>query len=420
MLAWIVTGLPLLSVAVRKSLGVKTPGGIPTSGGVQGLRISYLILCFKNSLWNKVGLVVVNGDNVSYVPIVIPVTIWKYSISGGYCMKLSVAPLCIILIVLVNDEVGFAGFAYVTTKGIGVVLDNVLPVTPFVPNWFNVPPVTFTWPFDNFEFWKVIIFPTPADCVVPTLVIITITLSLNGWLVYGAGSCGFTVVVIWFWPVKYLSLKLNSFNFCGKDFVNGFAYHLSSPPPDFSAANKNGCGALKPLKYGESRSSHPEKILLKSITACVATSESISWPATLLVSDLYWIVVPNGGWTQILNQPLLLLPIENSGILVKFGGSTLYVPDKFKGAKKELDEAKLKPSFSWFASISAWILFSSKSSSISAFLQSHSQLLHSGYEIIGNPIRGNPLTFIAAPTAKAVKVKANATLNAATIILKIP
>ena len=64
--------------------------------------------------------------------------------------------------------------------------------------------------------------------------------------------------------------------------------------------------------------------------------------------------------------------------------------------------------------------FVSKSSSCSAFLQSQSQLVQSGYAIIGNPILGKPLTLIAAKTANTVNVAANAILNAAIAIWAIP
>jgi hypothetical protein len=50
---------------------------------------------------------------------------------------------------------------------------------------------------------------------------------------------------------------------------------------------------------------------------------------------------------------------------------------------------------------------------MSAFLQSQSQLVQSGYEIIGNPILGNPFIFAAANIANAVNEAANTTEKAA-------
>jgi len=103
------------------------------------------------------------------------------------------------------------GFAYFILIGIGVALDNVVPVTELVPNWLSVAPVIFTLPFEVLGFWNEKTFPTPIWDVVPTLANNTITLSLKVWL----PSDGFIVVVILLTPVKYLSLVLNSFNFWG-------------------------------------------------------------------------------------------------------------------------------------------------------------------------------------------------------------
>jgi hypothetical protein len=55
----------------------------------------------------------------------------------------------------------------------------------------------------------------------------------------------------------------------------------------------------------------------------------------------------------------------------------------------------------------------SKSSLKSAFPQSHSQLVQSGYDIIGSPILGKPFTLIAATTANAVNNAASTTEKAA-------
>ena len=62
----------------------------------------------------------------------------------------------------------------------------------------------------------------------------------------------------------------------------------------------------------------------------------------------------------------------------------------------------------------------SKLSSCSAFPQSQSQLVQSGYAIIGNEILGKPFTFIAAATANTPNAIAKANLNAAAAIKKIP
>ena len=108
------------------------------------------------------------------------------------------------------------------------------------------------------------------------------------------------------------------------------------------------------------------------------------------------------------------------GSFLKLGCSIKYDPEELTGAINvfEVDNIVLfgPDDDCVAASICACTEFASKLSSCSAFPHSQSQLVQSGYEIIGKPILGNPFTLIAATTAKAVKVAAKAILNAAMAI----
>ena len=153
----------------------------------------------------------------------------------------------------------------------------MVPVIEFVPNWFNVAPVKFINRLGDsgsvkFGSWNEHRLPTPIWDDVPGFIKTTTTWSLNDpdpkvWLI---------VVSIWFTAppeLKYLFLRLKSFNLCGNVGSNGYAKYLSSLltfPGSLSADHKNGCGACKRYfsfwynLFGlvEDRTSYPETILL--------------------------------------------------------------------------------------------------------------------------------------------------------------
>ena len=132
---------------------------------------------------------------------------------------------------------------------------------------------------------------------------------------------------------KYLSLVLNSFNFCGYVSVVGKPNHLSSVS---SVANKNACGAWNLLKSKPGViMSYPENNLLKSKTALTTTSPSRSSSTTLFINDLY---CPKPKILfSLKNQPISLLELSSFGKLFKLGCVTLYDDDKLTGAINDVD-----------------------------------------------------------------------------------
>ena len=94
-----------------------------------------------------------------------------------------------------------------------------------------------------------------------------------------------------------------------------------------------------------------------------------------------------------------------------FGWSILYDPELITGAKNVFAAPilALLDEFSLSASILACTEAASISSSNVAGPQSQSQLVHSGYEIIGNPIRGKFLILRRYFTVNAINAAAKAT-----------